>query len=31
MGKKVQFCKDLHNTLSMIMITIKIIKEVKLK
>ena len=33
MGKKVQFCKHLHNTVSMIMITIIIIiiKEVKLK
>ena len=31
MGKKVQFCKHLHNSVSMIMITIIIIKEVKLK
>ena len=31
MGKKVQFFKHLHNTVSMIMITIIIIKEVKLK
>ena len=30
MGKKVQFCKHLHNTVSMITIVI-IIKEVKLK